>query len=196
MAANSHSLNLESDSSQYVSIANASQTGLDLAGDCSFAFWVKLESAPAADANVGLINKWNASDNHRGYRLMYRDSSGTKRIQLALSDDGTSSNFVEIRWDQTLDTGTWYHIAVTVDISNANATKAVLYVDGVSQGNGTVDSEAGTVDSIFDNDKPFQIGALQASGNASDFLDTLIDEVVVTSDIMSAQENIRPYRWV
>ena len=43
-SANTHSTDLESGSSQYWSITDASQTGLDITGDFSIEGWVKLES--------------------------------------------------------------------------------------------------------------------------------------------------------
>ena len=57
--ANSHSLDLESSSSQYASITDASQTGLDITGDLTIELWAKFESLPS-EYNYSIVSKWEA----------------------------------------------------------------------------------------------------------------------------------------
>ncbi|MCK5027199.1 MAG: hypothetical protein KAS07_02160, partial [Candidatus Pacebacteria bacterium] len=64
----SHSTNLVRSSSQYWSIIDTSQTGLDFAGDFTFEAWVKLDSLPSNETSpFGLFNKYNTDGNQRSY---------------------------------------------------------------------------------------------------------------------------------
>ena len=49
LGANTHSIDLESGSSQYLSIADVSQTGLDITGDMTIACAVRVESLPGQE---------------------------------------------------------------------------------------------------------------------------------------------------
>lgn len=187
MAANSHSLDLELGSTQYASIADASQTGLDITGDISFAGWVKIESAPSTSTQV-FAAKNDPGSSQRAYIFAYNHDGSNLKIIAQVSSDGGSVNRDRISWTTTLNTGTYYHIAITVDVSNSAATEMVLYIDGVSQGNGTVDQD-GSISAIFDSSAPFSIGCDFNSGSGGQNLfDGLIDEVVITSDVMTQQE--------
>ena len=71
-----------------------------------------------------------------------------------------ASEHVEVEWDinALVSVSTWVHIAVAFDVSQAVATIAELYVDSVSQGNGTVIS--GTdCSSIIAGDTTHYIGS-------------------------------------
>ena len=65
-ALNSNSIDLESGSSQYLSIADANQAGLDLSDNLTLEAWVKFESFHASEATP-LIFKRNASGGNRSY---------------------------------------------------------------------------------------------------------------------------------
>jgi hypothetical protein len=179
MAGNTHSLDLEAGSSQYAAITDASQTGLDILGDLSVACWVKVESAPGLDSNYDIVSKFKASTNDRSYAFEYIDSSGTKKLQFAACADGAINTVASVA--QTLNNGTYYHIAALYD---ASAGSVEFYVDGSSIG-----SAASLATSLFNGAADFRIGSLVSGGGSStNFFDGLIDEVVVTSDLLTANE--------
>ena len=177
-----HSLDLEASSSQHVEIADASQTGLDLAGDWTIEFWIKPESQPAGGNQMGLVAKSNSGDNNRSYVVSLLEDT-TQKILASISDDGTNQD--QVRFSNDVGTGTWVHIAITCDVSNAVATEFELFVNTVSAGNGSValDDTAGAV---FNGTADFNIGAL--NNTAGSFYDGLICDVRVWSDIRTQAE--------
>ena len=52
-------------------IADGSQSGLDITGDISFSFWVKLTSQPGSGTFQMFIWKYLASGSQRAYQLYY-----------------------------------------------------------------------------------------------------------------------------
>jgi len=171
-----HSINLERDSSQYLSISDASQTGLDFTGDLTVEAWVKVESTPGVSQDYMIISKLAAAG-HKSYFWSYRDQSGTKKIALGLTDDGTTLS--EVTWNKTLSTGIWHHLAVTYD---ASAGQAELYVDGSSEGTRT-----GLDTSIYNSDAAFIVGATENDITGCAF-DGKIDDVRAWNDIRTSAE--------
>lgn len=180
--ANTHSLDLEASSSQCAYIEDASQTGLDLSDDFTIEAWVNWESLPSSGNIHFIAEKGTVSDISYHFRLY--NNAGTYRLEAVVSNNGTNYDYVYCNIT-TPTTGTWYHYAVTCDISNAVATEFEFFVDGVSQGNGTV-SVDGSVTSLNNNGRRFYIGALEGYSTTSDkFLDGKIDEVRVWNVIRS-----------
>jgi hypothetical protein len=181
---------LEAGSSHYFSIADASQTGLDLTGDCSFSFWVKMESQPAGgDPVFSILRKWNEQSNQRSYSIAYLSSGAVMRLQLAISDDGAAETVTDIHYANViLDNGVWNHISITFD---ASEHKTSFYVNavflGISIGNMGYTS-------IFNGTADFIIGTYINSNypNGIEFLDGIIDEVMIWSRVLTASE-IRTY---
>jgi hypothetical protein len=175
---NTHSLDLESSSSQYASISDASQTGLDITGDFTFEAWVKVESQPSSGF-YEILSKRSGTD-QRSYQFYYRDDAGTKRVGIGLYDSVTS-NQRRSEKNITVSNDTWTHVAVTFD---ASVSTAEFFINGVSQG-----TESNEYSSIANSTAPFAIGCdFDNSGVARDFFDGLIDEVRVWNDIRTAQE--------
>lgn len=159
MADNTHALVLASASSQDVRITDASQVGLDFTGNHTIELWLQAVTAPGTDVTYRIVNKNDTTGENRGYDLNYADASGVKRFLYAISADGTSSNRVVRALNTTLKAGVWYHFAITCTIANANSTKFVFWLNGVSQGNGSDPGfDAGTVNAIFNNTAPFIVG--------------------------------------
>lgn len=77
-------------------------------------------------------------------RLWKTDAAGVNKLRLRVQEVGgaapLATEHVEIEWDinALVGTSTWVHLAVVFDISQAVASIAELFVDSVSQGNGTV----------------------------------------------------------
>lgn len=106
--AQTHSLDLERSSSQYASITDASQTGLDVNATWTIETWVNLESLPTSGQIYSLINKW-AGAGTRSYLLWYQNSAGTLRFTVANSSNGTNESFSDLNFSCA--TGVWYHVA-------------------------------------------------------------------------------------
>lgn len=189
--ANTHSIDLELSSSQYLSIADASQTGLDLGAggaDFSIEFWVKLETAQSGTPQ-SVVSKYLSAGDQRSYDIGLGLAGGKQTVQLTTSSNGTGAGaLITQTWNTdddasvNLGTGVWHHIAVTYDTS---AGSAILYVDGSSVG-----AKGSGNTTIYNGTAPFVIGAI---ANPTFYVDGLIDEVRVWSDIRTAQEIVDNY---
>lgn len=62
---NTHSLDLESGSSQYATAADSAS--LSITDDMSLEAFVKFESLPAVGSSMAIVSKWNKSGNQRSY---------------------------------------------------------------------------------------------------------------------------------
>jgi len=171
--ANTNSLDLELDSSQYAGISDATQTGLDITGDITIEAWIKVESTPAAGVYYPIVTKGHTSTK-RGYYFEYHKSGGgTERLGCLISDNGSSVSEHYKSFAPT--TGVWYHVAMTYDVS---AGTAEFFVNG-----STLGTVASGKTSIFDNDGEFHIGE-----NEGAYFDGLVDEVRVWNDIRTSGE--------
>lgn len=173
---NTHSLDLERDSTQYASIADASQTGLDLSGDFTIEVWVKLES-------VGVTqNIASKGDNGTDRGYLFRINAGGQ-LAAIVSGDGTGATRDIGETNSAViiagDVGNWVHLALTWD---ASAETFAFYRNGSEQASTMSAQNSGG--SLFNNAQPFQVGAQ----SGADTLDGLIDEVRVWSDIRTPQE--------
>jgi len=176
--ANTHSIDLEAGSSQYLSIADGDQTGLDLTTDFTFEMWIKLESLPSAGSDHGLIGKDNNST-ERQYVWRLENGDDTADL-LYFSDDSTFTNEeTDVAIVVAGDVGKWVHLAVSVDIS---AKTIVFYKNGESVASTTNVSGSTTIQNAAAD---FTIGEVSEGGN---FFDGLMDDIRVWSDIRTQQE--------
>lgn len=152
------SIDFEASSSQYASILDASQTGLDLTTDFTLEGWIKLESMPGS-FDYAMISKFLNTGNQRSYAFEVFDDAGTTRFQGYVSADGTTGNSHRVA--VTMSTATWYHVAFTYDVS---AGTSEFFQDGTSLG--TVGSG---VTSIFNSTARVQISGL--NGPAALYMD-------------------------
>ena len=95
-AGNSHSLDLEVNSTQYASISDASQTGLDFSDAVTLSAWVNYESMPAGDNNV--LTKRVGVGNQRSYHFM---TNGTNLIFISYTDGSTVACNVSVTWNKS-----------------------------------------------------------------------------------------------
>ncbi len=167
---------LELSSSNYFSIADASQSGLDITSDLSISLWVKLESQPGTDDCVALVSKYMNTGNQRSYVLDYCDVSGTTRLQSNISPDGSNSDVYA--YNVTLNNSTWYHVVFTWDASGAQG-KFYLNSSNVS-------SPTGTYTSIYNGTADLNIGAY--FNGSIGWLDGFVDEVGVWSRVLNSSE--------
>lgn len=154
--------------SEFLSITDASQVGLDINSDVTFAFWFNPDTTDAA----GLITKYNydLGNSGRAYAVEWKIDGD---ISLATSDGG--ANAQRAGWTGTgISTGSWYHIVVTLDLS---AGTAELFVNGVSQG-----TKTGFPTSIVNNSQPFE---LAGNAGAGYHFDGKMDEVGIWTEILT-----------
>lgn len=168
MAQNTHSLDLEDSSSQYASITDAAQTGLDLSGNATIEAWVKFETTPpSAGDGMSIVTKYSGASDH-GYIFRLANVSGTLRLLWLISANGSSDTNGQVDWPASA--GVWYHIAAVYTAAGGTVD---FYVDTVQQGA----QQSGLSTSIFNNTADFLVGQQESTF----FLDGKIDEVRVWS---------------
>ena len=160
---NTHHAVLDRSSNQFFQIADVSQTGLDFATTYTQMGWFKFTAVPGSNGVFILMAKNGAGD--LGYYLLVFTSAGSVTTIRAQVSDNTNKDQYEWAF-QVSGTGMsldqWYHIAITCDVGNASATTFVLYINGISQGNGSA-LVANNITGINDNAAPFIIGGNPAS---------------------------------
>lgn len=173
-------LDLELSSSQYASITDAAQTGLDITGDFSFSLWLKLEQLPStATTNFAICGKYLSTGNQRSYRILIGSDD---KLNIQYSGDGT--NITQIISTSAAfvagDVGNFRHLAVAVDVS---AKTAIAYKNNVSI---AFDAAIGTQTSVFNGTAVFDIG----NGNtaAPTYFDGIIDDLGVFDRLLTATE--------
>jgi len=174
---NTKSLDLEASSSQYASIADGNQTGLDITGDHSIEAWIKPESL----SNAVIVAKAGNSVNSGYSFLIQSDGSLVGRYYDSPSGNTSSANSST----SVITTGEWQHIAMTADVSSGNVK---IYLNGVEL---TPASTTTAATSVYDNSDAFTIGSNPAGG---DNYDGKIEHVRVWNGIRTEQE-IRQYMF-
>lgn len=163
----------EFSNSEYLSITNGSQTGLDADGntDVTVGAWIKLESSNGTQTVVGRDD----GSTNRTWAL-YISYLPTQAVFLVCENASCSSyNFI-VSTD-SLSLATWYHI---VGIHDAANDLLYLYKDGSSAATPVAHS-AGIPDTTAD----FEISK---SGGNQNYFDGLIDELFFFSRKLSASE--------
>lgn len=184
--ANTHATDLERDSSQYWSIADASQTGLDLTSTMTLTMWVKTESQPPSDESFVLASK-DGSPTDRGFVAYYSDNAGTKQLSFYTFDQANTKH-TRIYCDQTLTAGTWYHLAFTWDGSQSGATNKIkCYVNGSSLTPSSSAEAGGGITAMDNNTASVRVGGIDAFSSTRLF-DGLIDDVRIFSRTFSASD--------
>ncbi len=177
--ANTKSMDFEEDSSQYLSITDANQTGLALTGDQSYMFWVKPESI----VNLAtLLSKFDAGQSDRAYSVNF-NSSGN--LIMTYSVDGLSStaSMRQFTSSVALSTGVWTHVAITFDLS---ADDCKFYFNGAENtGASKTYGDSGALASVNDNNDPFRIGADSSNGAVRRFFDGKFDEIGIYDAVLS-----------
>jgi len=181
--ANTHSIDLELSSSQYLTAADSAS--LSVTGNLTMEFWLKLEQLPSTvGTNFFLMGKWDAGENDRSYGIQI---STDNKLALLISDDGTVSNWFTYVLDEAFDAGdlgVWIHFAVSVIPS----TKTVVFYKNGSPADATASTSAGTVNSIDDNASLFVVGARVSSATPQFFVDGKMDEGRLWNDIRTSSE--------
>ena len=182
-AASTKAVDLELSESDYLWAADSAS--LSITGSLSLECWVKFESIAGAGGTHSLLTKYDdigANKVSYNFFLTTNADPATNILRFIYSTDGSyqAANDKSVLWNPS--TATWYHIAVTLDVS---AKEIKFYVDGVQQGATQVPTGA----SIIDTDIKFAIGTyLQSNTTPVSFFDGVMDDVRVWNDVRTITE--------
>jgi len=164
----------EEANTEYLTIANGDQTGLNMTSDFSISAWIKLESLPANDSEYAIVDRFQAND---GYRInVFRTGGGTMQIRRGIKNGGSQDNYDVTT---TLNTGTWYHFVWTFkDTGKANK----LYKDGNTT---PISDQTGSI-------APASVSSTLSLGSGSEtpsrYMDGLIDLVGIWDRELTSAE--------
>lgn len=185
-SANTHSVDLEIDQNQYLSISDSEQVGLDLNSSFTLEAWVKLESFPPEGTWATIVGKTKGGASpDRAYGLYFEHKNGADRIFLEVHDNNTVGGSPDHSVPYTVSIGTWEHIAVTYNLSLGVAT---FFVNGTAVGT----SSGGAIGTINNSGQDFHIGRL--SDDDPYRLDGLLDEVRVWGVVRTGEEIQQNYQ--
>src|SRR3990172_3285973 len=145
----------------------------------------KLESLPATSAMRTLCSKYDGAANKRSFMVgAFYDGSVT-RLRLYLGYNSGLSVETLIH-GSNLSIATWYHATVTYD--NTDKSYAIRLKDTNGNTIGTDLTGTATLDAnkLSIVDVPFRIGSMNTAYTWG--MDGLVDEVVVTNDILTSAE--------
>jgi len=160
-------------SSQYLTITDATQSGLDITGSLSFSFWMKPSSQ--ADARA-IFAKYNTTGNQMAYQFRVGASSGLA-FWADLSSNGSAVTQVQggtVTWNN----GTWYHI---VFVYTASAGTVDCYSNGSN-----ITTLSGFPTSLFNSSANFNLGVGLLAGG--EYFDGMIDEAGIWSRALTSTE--------
>jgi hypothetical protein len=159
-------------SSEYLDIADAAQSGLDITGDMTILAWVNAESLTDYDT---ILSKWRNTGNDRAFVLSRYTAAGYWSFDL--SSDG--ANRTQLTLSNSPSTSTWYLIAAWHD-GTANEM-------GMSINNGTPQTKAHT-GGIFNSSQPFYVGTSFYNTAFLYCWDGLIGPVSIYNRVLTASE--------
>lgn len=165
----------EATNSEYLSITDAAQTGLDLGAsgtDFSASFWFNFESLPSSGQYRTWFWKWVGGTNNRQFVIDFTNASGAYRSAVLLSSNGSSSYNSEVNFSTSFSTATWYHFVYVYDAS-AGTLKA--YVNGSLEV-----THSSTPTSIYNGNGAFWIS------NGQGFHDGVMDELGIWSEALTS----------
>lgn len=166
MALNTHSLDLESSSSQYASISQASAPNLAILGSQTWEAWVRPESIGSFQYVMGRVNSGASL-----FSTLVISNTGNPYFELNGLSANTGASGI------TLVAGQTYHVAGVYD---ATAGKIRLYVNGLLVRDVTV---TGTV---ADTVSSFSIG--RGGDYNGNYADGLVDDVRVWNVARTSQQ--------
>ncbi len=159
---------LELNGSGYASIADGSQSGLDMGlSDFMIGMRIKLlvPLASQPEAFPRVVDKWVSS--YIGYSVYFRRSDGELSL---IVDDGNLRADMKTSASQ-MDDLQWHYLVVIVDRSSATGMK--FYIDGNEVGSYTQQDNPTSLGNI-DSANSFGVGA---SGDGTAMLNALLDEL-------------------
>lgn len=174
-------VDLEAGDSDYLSITDASQTGLDFTTNLTFSAWVKIEST-FGGASYTILSKWTGAGANRSYSWHVFDND----IMVLQINDGTTIDEFAFEYTPGFTTGTWYHMVVTYEEQVHTLTKYVAkgYVNG-----DLLDMFVGTAVGIQNGAADFVVG----NRGATNYFDGMIDELGAWSRALTHVEVLQLY---
>lgn len=168
--ANTASFSFASASAQSASIADGSQTGLEISGGTmTLEKWVKWTSSGASSC---LMSRWSATSGFFCYTAFY---NGFARMRFRIADSVGAQDYVE--WTYTPTNALWTHYAFVWDSALTLATGAMkFYVNGTNFTTGFNIITNNGINNVRDLNVPFTLGAF---GDAASPLNGLMDEARV-----------------
>lgn len=179
-AANTHSIDLELDSEQYLTASDSGS--LSVQGDLTLEAYVKFETVNTANTIISKKNNTGASDDFESYSMIATKAGANTIVEFRGSTGNTTPVSTNLDWltGSYPNTGQWYHIAVT---RNKAGGEVKLYVDGTLK-----DTNTGfTTSNLFNSTGQLHIGAYKVPGQ-TDFFDGLVDEVRIWSAVRTGTE--------
>ncbi len=168
----------EASNSEYLSITDANQTGLDLTTELTFNFWINAESALGSGSLFYLMTKFGDNGSgDRSFYVFYKNDSGTFKMYLVVHSTDSTSDVLVVNMD--LSTSTWHHVSITWD---GATKKAKFYLDGSQTGG---DQTGSNVASLQQGDGMFTIASIYSALNP---FDGKMSEVMVYNRELSANE--------
>lgn len=159
----------EESNDEYLSISDASQSGLDITGDISIAMWVNMESTSTHQI---FAFKYHGNSNKRAYAF-YWDNGGN--LTACLSQVGSVPHCKTQAY--SFSTNTWYHVAFTWDSTNDIGK---MFVNGQQVSSNLTYG----ISSINNNDQPFYLG----TNEYIQTFDGLMDEAAVWNRTLTNYE--------
>ena len=159
----------EFDTTEYLSISDGSQTGLDLgAGDFSFSVWIKLESDTSGGQDILAKRDGSAV---AGYHWRINSPALTVSLHTRSGSSGETETA-----DTAVTTGSFFHLVVTRAASDG---AVVFYLNGSSDGSGNTSRNVDTTGQ-------FTVG--RNGDNNDAHFDGLIDIAAVWNKVLTASE--------
>ncbi len=145
---------------------------LDIDGSITVMAWFRLDELPGSGLEDAIVVSDAGGSTTRGFQLHFKDGALEGTIR-----DGSTTSVVTSPAFTTDDTGTWHHVALTM---NASSNRTRLYLDGQEVSSDTA------ADRHRSADRPTIIGAYHSPPNQQ--FDGQIDAVAVYNRSMTATE--------
>lgn len=159
---------------------------LDLSSTYTMEGWIKFDSLPPVGDTMYFFAKNDYDGSQSGYSFGIRNIGGVYQI-LGVAAGGAQTPRDIYKWDWTPSTNTWYHMALTADVTQASASTFIFYLDGVSMGNGDA-LETGSVSSIYNNNRPLRLGTDMSNNKGINYLDGKLDDVRIWNIVRTATQ--------
>lgn len=159
---------------QYLRSSNHSDFNFG-SGDFTIESWVNLTALPALDNAAVIASQWTATGGQRSWCFQIgRSAGGVLTLNFVYSTNGTGVAGTLSSSALTINTGTWYHFAMTVSDS---ADLVYFFQDGVAKG-----SSAYTA-TLFNSTSSIGVGAQQIDSTPANFITGYMDEVRISKGI-------------
>jgi len=175
-----NSADFELSNSEYLSISDASQTGLDFT-DYSISFWIKLEQLPSTAGTAFEVVSKVFGNGDTGYKIFITTANKISVYFWGTGGDGDTTDITTGTVFESGDVNTWVHIVVTE--SDADASGSKVYKNGASQ---SMSYDGTRATAMGNSSNPFVIG--KASDGSNSYTDAMIDEVSAFNLVLSSTQ--------